>query len=145
MRSAVFVAMSIWPLVLVTRVIGNPGGEGLTPGIKVRLDVWIHLDVDLGHRWTWWQVTRGSSVSGGNAHLGVGRWGGAGYLQVQSDSGDKCWNSPGYTHVSLLSMRAHMHVRTHTHTHTHTLTDTHTDKKETGRKQEGNRILQESR
>ena len=141
MRSAVRVAMSIWPLVLVTRVIANPGGEGLTPGVEVRLVVWIHLDVDLGHRWAWWQVLWGSRVSGGNAHLGVSGWGGAGYLQVQSDSEEQGWNSPGYTPVSLLSMRAHMHVRAHTHTHSWILARTKSTTKFRHSGLKGNRVL----
>lgn len=60
-------------------------------GVGVRvLAVRLHLDADLGHWLAWRQERR--RVPGGEARLGVGRWGGAGDLQVQSDAGEQWRN-----------------------------------------------------
>lgn len=60
-------------------------------GVGARvLAVRLHLDADPGH-WLAWRHER-RRVPGGEARLGVGRWGGAGDLQVQSDAGEQWRN-----------------------------------------------------
>lgn len=60
-------------------------------GVRARLiAVWLHLDADLGHGLAWRQVQQ--RVPRGKARLGVGRWGGAGDLQVQRDAEKQWWN-----------------------------------------------------
>lgn len=50
----------------------------------------LHLDADSGHGLARRRV--GRRVPGVEARLGVGRWGGAGDLQVQSDAEKQWWN-----------------------------------------------------
>lgn len=77
---------SAWRRVVRRRaeeVLGGAGAGLLTD--------WLHLDADGGNRLARRRVWR--RVSGVEAHLGVGRWGGAGDLQVQSDAEKQWWNS----------------------------------------------------
>lgn len=77
-----------WRQVVMRRakeVLAGAGAAGLVTD-------WLHLDADSGHgqaprRRSW--VPR---VPGVEARLGLGRWVGAGDLQVQSDAGKQWWN-----------------------------------------------------
>lgn len=77
----------------------------LVVGVEVRLlVVWLHLDAD--HGLAWRQVRR--RVLGDKARLGVGRWGGAGDLQVQSDAEEQ-WGEPARLHFD--SHTAHTYTQ----------------------------------